>query len=261
MLGFTLPPPCDDMLFEAELEPTRAALNKLKMTTEVGEGELITFGGKVNRVAVGYPYCENLISRYTEQAKEIPHEIKKMMDRYDFHFVSLNCSFLPDTDCRFVWARFGIELSARSESRELQERPIAHDMLPDQVLTEMKCKRKVSFNSGLKLSLGVVKTDTGIDVETEKEITVYKPQIIAFGINMPTVAWDFKSTEEKGIWGNKRDLILIVRAPKKSTIMGRFLLGAEVEYYIGKWIPMPLSKKKGDLVDKEYNLSKVSVRK
>ena len=252
MLEFTLPPIHDKILFEAELEPTRAALTKLEMRKEVGEGELTMFRGKVNRVTVGEPYSENLISRYREQDIEIPHEIRKMMDRYDFHFVSLSCSFLPDTDCRFVWARFGIELSAQSESGELQERPIAHDMAPDQVLTEMKCRRKVSFNPGLKLSLGVVDVDPGIDVGTEKDVTVYEPEIIAFGINMPTVAWDFKSTEEKGIWGNKRDLLLVVKSPKNSRIRGRFILGAEVEF---KLMRVPVSKRRDEIVDVAYDLS------
>ena len=41
-------------------------------------------------------------------------------------------------------------LSAHSESGE-QENPIAHDMVPDEVLTEVKYKRKVAFNPGLKL--------------------------------------------------------------------------------------------------------------
>ncbi|MBU7028480.1 MAG: hypothetical protein HXS48_16220 [Theionarchaea archaeon] len=255
MLEFTLPPPSDEILFEAVLEPTAAVIKKLGKKEEMGEGELTTFLGKVNKVAVGMPYCENLISRYAEQAMDLPHEIRKMMDKYDFHFVSLSCSFLPDTNCKFIWARFGIELSAQKESGELSEKPIAHDMFPDEVLSEMKYKREVSFNPRLNVRLGVIDTDAAIDVKTEKELTVYVPQIFAFGINRPNVAWDFKSTEEKGIWGNKRDLLLIVRARKNSKIKGRFLLGAEVEFNVGKWISIPLSKRKDNVVNIEYGLS------
>ena len=106
----------------------------------------------------GNTYCENLICWWTEKAIELPHEIKKLKNDYDFYFVSLSCSFLPDTDCRFVWVRFGIKLSAHSESRE-QENPIAHDMVPDEVLTEMKHRRNVIINPGLKVSLGAIDTD------------------------------------------------------------------------------------------------------
>jgi len=252
MLEFTLPPLSGEILFEAVLEPTVATIEKLEMKKGMGEGEITTFLGKVNKVAVGVPYCENLISRYIEQAVEVPHEIKKMMDEYDFHFISLSCSFLPDTDCKFVWARFGIELSAQSESEELQGKPIAFDMFPDEILTKMKYRRKVSFTPGLKLSLGVIDADVPIDIKTEKELTVYVPQIFAFGINMPNVAWDFKSTEEKGIWGNKRDLLLVVRSPKNSNVRGRFQLGAEVEF---KLMKIPLSKRRNEIVDVEYDLS------
>jgi len=252
MLEFTLPPPSDEVLFEAVLEPTATAIRKLEKKKEMGEGEIAVFRNKVNRAAVGVPYCENLISRCAEQAVELPHEIRKLMDEYDFHFVSLSCSFLPDTDCKFVWARFGIELHAQSESGKLQEKPIAHDMFPDEVLTEMKYKRKVSFSPGLNVRLGVIDTDAAIDAKTEKELTVYVPQIFAFGINMPNVAWDFKSTEEKGIWGNKRDLLLVVRSPKNNKIKGRFQLGAEVEY---KLMKIPLSKREDEIADVEYDLS------
>jgi len=252
MLEFTLPPPSDKILFEAVLEPTATAIKKLKKKKEMGEGEITTFLGKANRVAVGVPYCENLISRCAEKAIELPHKIKKLMDDYDFYFVSLSCSFLPDTDCRFVWARFGIALSAQSEFGE-QENPIAHDMVPDEVLTEIKYRRKVSLSPGLKVSLGVLGTDTALNVRTEKEFTVYVPQIFAFGINTPNVVWDFKSTEERGIWGNKRDLLLVVRSPKNSNLKSKFLLGAEVEF---KLMNIPLSKREDEIVDVEYSLSK-----
>ena len=85
---------------------------------------------------------------------------------------------------------------------------------------------------------------------------LYEPQITAFGINTSKVMWDFKRTEEKGIWGNKKDLLLIVRAPKNSHVKGRFLLGAEVEYDIGRWIPIPIGRRRDDeAVNVEYYLS------
>ena len=254
MLKLSIPQLSDKILFGAALELTASAMDRLKKRKDMNEGELAIFRGKRNEIAVGTPYYENLTSRLIEEEKEIPYKIRKMIDDYDFHFISLSCSFSPDTDCRFVWARFGVELSAQSESGE-QENPIAHDMFPDEVLTKMKCRRKVFLDPELKLSLDVIDTDAVIDVKTEKELTVYVPQILAFGINMPNVTWDFKSTEEKGIWGNKRDLLLVVRAPKHSKIKGRFLLGAEVEFNIGKWVQIPLSKRKDKVVDREYDLS------
>ena len=178
MLEFSLLPPSDEILFKAVLEPTKSALKKLETKRGVGEGEITTFRGKVNKVAVGVPYCENLISWLTEKAIGLPHEIKKLMDDYDFYFVSLSCSFLPDNDCTFVWARFGIVLSAHSESGE-PKKSIAYDMFPDEVLTEVKYRRKVSFSPGLKVSLGAIGTDANIDVKTEKDLTVYTPKIFA----------------------------------------------------------------------------------
>jgi hypothetical protein len=89
----------------------------------------------------------------------------------------------------------------------------------------------------------------------QKELVVYEPQIFAYGIRRPNVSWDFKSTKGKGIWGNKRDLILIVKTPNDSIIKGRFLLGAEVEVNIGKLIKIPMVKRQDKVVDADYNLS------
>ena len=223
----------------------------MEKSKDVGEGDIKTFLGKVNKVCVGVPYCEDLLTRYTEQGKKVPHEIKTLMDKHDFYFVDLSCSFLPDINCRFVWARFGIELRVKSGS-EKQEKPIAHDMFPDEVVTEMKYKRKVVFGPGLKLGLGVLDAGVTTGVETEKDVTVYVPQMFAFGINRSNVAWDFTSIEGKGIWGNKRDLLLVVRSPKDSVLCGRFLLGAEVEF---KVLKVPVSKREDEIVDVEYDLS------
>lgn len=254
MFKLSIPQVGDEILFEAILEPTGSAVDQLKKSEDIGEGEITTFHKKVNRAAVGVPYYENLISRFEEE--KIPHEIEMMINDYDFHFISLSCSFLPDTDCKFVWARFGVELSTRSQSGELQENPIAYDMFPDEILNEAICKREVTFAPELKFSVGVINVGVKpIDASTEKKSIVYEPQIFAYGINRPRVAWDFKSTKEKGIWGNKKDLLLIVRAPKNSNVKGRFLLGAEIEVNIGKWVRIPLSKRNDKVVDVQYDLS------
>lgn len=258
MLKLPIPQLGDETLFEATLEPTASAVDKMMKSKDMGEGEIIGVRGKKNMVSVGARYYENLISRLIEEKEEIPHEIKRMMTNYDFHYVSLSCSFLPDRDCRFVWARFGVELSARSKSGEpFEEKPIAYDMVPKEVLSEIRYKREANFSSEGKLSLGVVNVGrAGIDIKTQKEFIAHEPQIFAYGIARSKVSWDFISTKEKGIWGNKSGLVLIVKAPKNSKVKGRFSFNAEIECKIAKWIPIPLTVRKDKVVDAEYDLSK-----
>jgi hypothetical protein len=249
--------PSDDVLFEAVLEPTSSAVDRLAKQKDIGEGEITTFRGKKNKVAIGVPFFENLISRLAEEGYEVPREIRQMSEVSDFHYVSLSCSFLPDHDCRFLWARFGVELTAESTSEKLHEEiPIAYDMFPSEVTSEVKYKREAIFNPELKFSFGAIAAETKIvEVGTQKELVAYKPQMFAYGVNTPKAIWDFESTEEKGIWGNRRDLLLIVKAPRNSKVKGRFLLGAEAGFNLGKWIPIPLSKRKDRLAEVEYDLS------
>ena len=258
MLKLHIPESGEERLFEATFEPVTPSTEKLARDTGLGEGEITTIQGKTNKIVVGLPYYENLISRLVTQKEEIPHEIKEMMDDYDFHYVSLSCSFLPDPDCRFVWARFGIELNAVLESgRKVVERPIAFDMAPSEILSETKYMREVNINPEGKLSLSAVNLDMrGMSIKTQKELIIHEPQVFASGFGYSTISWDFKSTKEKGIWGNKVGLLLIVKTPKKSKVKGKFLLGAEVEYKLKRWIPVPLSKRIDKVVDAEYDLSK-----
>lgn len=258
MLKMTIPPVRDETLFEITLEPIDSEVEELVKRKDVGE--TIDVKGKINRVTVGIPYYENLISRYIEKGEEISHEINQMKDNYDFHFVNLSCSFLPDRDCKFAWVRFTVELTAKSESGELyEEKPIAWDMAPDEINSMISYKREVGLSPEIKLTLGIVDVATEfIDFKAQKELIVYEPQITAYGVKTSSPIWDFESTEEKELRGNKKDLILIVKAPKNSKLKGRFSFNTEIEYKVGirKWIPIFCSVKKDNVViNAEYDLS------
>jgi hypothetical protein len=258
MLRISIPQISDKVLFETTLEPSISTVEKLLKEKEIGEGEIDTISGRKNKIAVGVPYYENLISRLIEEKQEIPHEIKQTINDYDFHFISLSCSFLPDNRCKFIWARFGVELNAISKeaNKLLEEKPIAYDMFPDEVLSKIIYRKDISLSPELKLELSTIKTDMKLGkLDTQKEFFFYEPQIFAFGLLRPSVAWDFKSTTEKGIWGNKRNLLLIVKTPKNSKLKGRFIFSAEIEVNVGKLIRIAYRKRKDEIIDVEYDLS------
>ena len=114
MLQSTIPE-SSEVLFETTLEPPSPAVDKLRKESSADEGEIRILRGKKNKVAVGLPYYENLTSRLQNLDEEIPYEIKKLTSEYDFHYVRLTCSFLPDNDCKFEWARFGVDLKVKGE--------------------------------------------------------------------------------------------------------------------------------------------------
>jgi len=257
MLQSIIPEP-SEVLFETTLEPPSPAIDKLRKESSPDEGEIRTLRGKKNKVAVGLPYYENLTSRLQNLKEEIPYEIKKQTDNYDFHYVRLTCSFLPDNDCRFEWARFGVDLKLKGKA-SVQTKPICWDISPSEIFSTIKYKRNINFTPDLKFKIIPEVLDAEIKggIDESKEYVVYEPQITSFGLNRSNVIWEFRNTKERGIIGNK-SLLLVIKAPKGIKVNGRFLIGAEVSSKLSKWFPYPVKNSDDKVVNVEYALSAVT---
>ena len=70
MLRLTIPQINDKVLFETILQPTDFVVNKLLKDNEAVEGEINTIRGRKNKVAIGVPYYENLISRLLKRSRK-----------------------------------------------------------------------------------------------------------------------------------------------------------------------------------------------
>ena len=256
-MRFLIPPVSNRVLFEATLEPNDYETKMLSKDLGLSEAQIGDAHGKQVKVAVGEPYYQNLTSEFNEKKEEIPSDVSSQLSDFDFHFVSLSCSFRPDPDCRINWARFGVELSATSKTGDLLEKkPIAWYILPKEILSQTVYQREAHFAPGIGFTLGPIKIDPKlVDVSKREEFVVYEPEIFSFGLRRSGVSWDFKRTKSKEILGDKSDLFLLIRVPKNSKIKGRFLLGAEVECNIGKWVKITLAKKEDKAVEVEYPLS------
>jgi hypothetical protein len=83
---------------------------------------------------------------------------------------------------------------------------------------------------------------------------IYQPKITAYGLNTSKVAWDFKSTQEKDVLGDK-EVQLVVQTPKGTKVRGKFLLGAEVSSFASKWHRVPAPIRNDEAVLAQYDLS------
>jgi hypothetical protein len=250
-------PESRNILFESTFEPNPVGLNKLRKNFGASEGMIEGFKGKRNRVAVGQVYLENLISRMQAKNEEISYEIKRLAERYDFHFVAMNCVFRPDIDCKFEWARFGVELyavdSKTGEPTGMSPPPFTYSLFPDNISSEIKVKRGFGITAELKFNMFVEAGVSGSKNKTE-EYVFYEPQITSFGLNTSKAVWDFKSTKERSVLGDKK-LQLVIQTPKGTKVRGKFLLGAEVSSSVSRWLPVPVSKRKDNAVEAQYDLS------
>lgn len=259
MYKFSVPQTSDKVLFEAVLESSTTEIdNELRKGGNTNESELKVLFGIKNKVSVGEPYYENLMTMIFREKQEIPDDIIQMIKDFDFHFISLNCSFEPDKRCKLMWARFGVRLKAisRETNKELEIRPIAYDMFPDEITAEIKCSTEVNIDSQLKFDLDMLKTlaNLGRSEHSQKEFLIYEPEIYASGLRTSNVAWTFNATTEKGLWGNKRNLLLIIKTPKNSRVKGTFLLSGEVD--TENILKIPLKTRKDNIIETEYDLSR-----
>lgn len=254
MIRYYIPEHKGEHLFEVILEPSVPTVDKLMKSTDMSAGEIKTILGKCNKVAVGKPIFKRVTLKDIDKEKEVTDEIKRMLPYYDFHQLSLSCTIEPDPDCIFTWVRFGVELIAISDSSESDEKAIVWSIFPEELSSETKYERIVELSPELTIGLATVKAGGKLGSRTTKQsFIVYEPQIYASGFRRPEMAWNFKATKEKGIWGDKSDLLLVVRVPKDNKLRGRFKLGAEVKL---RNRLIPLSRRRDDrIVDKEYDLS------
>ena len=217
----------DKALFRITLEPEApGTLNtKEKGLKESEIQEQASANEKVKvAVSVGVPFFENYVSRLKSQKKNLPHDIDILLPKYDFHFVSLSCSFVPNQDCRLIWANFGVSLEAFSSTGEtLTEAPIAYDMSPNETETKNN-KDDQTVNAKLNFNLGVL--SGGVSYEKNDHAKDYA---FAYGVGEAHAGWTFESTQKRGIRGNKRDLVMLVKTPKNSRIMGKFKVNALAE--------------------------------
>ena len=243
-------PETSEVLFEATLE-TEQNDNGLTKGDDTSEGFIKPFLSRQNKVAIGLPFYENLMLKIKDK-EMLSHEIKQKIETHDFHFLSLSCSFLPDSECQFTWARFEVELSASPSS----EKPIVWDIYPAEVITEIKQTTGIAVNPDFSFKLYNTEASAKLfTINNQREFIVYEPQIFSFGYRRTNVAWDFNSTAAKGIWGDKRDLFLIVMVPKNNQLKGRFKVSANVKKHLTSF-KLSVSKREDDVVNKLYKLSK-----
>lgn len=236
----------ENTLFNAIFVPNLS--ESIKKGLQKSNAEIVNMTGRKSYVSIGKPECNNLRDIFISKNQAVPGVFEELSSKYDFYQLVFSCSFLPDKNCSFVWARFGVELKAYFGGKRLAEEPIVYDMYPDEVLNEITYKKEVNFDNNLKIQMGVLNNEDTIKISDLKEYIRYEPEITAFGYRTSSVAWNFKSTSSKDICGNKRNLIIVVQTPKHSNIKGKFLVGAEIKT---NNIFVPL-KRIDDLIDVEY---------
>lgn len=70
-------PRAKGILFETTLDPATATIDKLRMEKGFeGEAEIKGFHRGINKVAIGYPYSENLIAKFRMKMRRKKYYIK-----------------------------------------------------------------------------------------------------------------------------------------------------------------------------------------
>ncbi|MFX0095613.1 MAG: hypothetical protein ACFFBD_28000 [Candidatus Hodarchaeota archaeon] len=231
--------PEDEGINEYILEPTLEG--QTKCIEEHGEATFNTVLQRENKIALGRPYYEELLSRYEAMNQPIPHEIEHLSQDYDFHFVTFSCSFSPDRDCKFDWARVAVNLDTTSKSDEQLDPAIAYWMFPEKITSLLTCDKTI-IAEPLRLGIGIG--------SRQKEI-VYKPKIRGGNKGRSNPEWIF-TDDVLGI----KQLFIIIQSPKGSKVLGRFVLGATVRFTKGlKKILIPCRTNK-EAAKIEYNFFK-----
>ncbi len=241
------------LLFKEDLkirEKDRRKLRSKTLAQGCDEGEISLLLTRKNMAAVRKPKPENLVAHLLDQKQELPPNIEReIKEGYDFYHIALICSFLPDPDCKFTWARLTVKMRCAPNQGNLpvQEKPLVCDMFPDEIHNEVKIER--TFKVSGKLAYKFMEFNPVS--ATKSEFIVYQPEIIAVGRSASAFYWDFKETVKKPIYGDKV-LFAIIKKPKDNKVVGQFELDTHVET-LERPIGIPLSaKRKTDVVSILY---------
>jgi hypothetical protein len=225
-----------NVLFESELEPTsdKPTSDKSKNLDD-SEIEIKPIFRRGSKVAIGIPIFENITPQLIDNQDSLSSNVKKDLEKYEFHMITLSCSFLP-IDSIFRQAIFEIELLAYDKNNELSPiKPVVYSAFPDEIINPVKEQKTISISPELSFKFGGL--DLGLKLfnfSKQDEYLDYTPEVYFFGQRRTIVNWHFKSTKEKKIFGDKNDLMLIVRSPKNTKLKGRFSL--DTELLIDRWI-------------------------
>ena len=243
MLDLWADPLGDDVLLEVGFRPAEDFIHK-----GIAEQPAIrTLSGRTNRVLLGIPQTTSLLERWPAKELFAP-EVAALQDEWDFLMVRLACSFLPDRGCTFTWTRIAIELGVQDEGPARPGAVVAFDLFPQEVGETRKFKRSFSITPKLKFAFA----EASASIETDQDTIRYDPQLFAAGLLTDTPVWTFSASKRPGVIGSK-ELFIVLKKCRGSTVQARFLVGAEVHTAFG---PVPL-RRYGDesLLDRAYILT------
>lgn len=246
------PPTLKEVLFDVDFGLGENTLNKQRKVSSAGE--ISTLLGKKNRLSVGIPETWNLIDLFKEKGVDIPAEVELLLDEYDFYQVRFVCTFKPDKNCKFVWARFGLKLFSIDEEKGNENKfPVAHDIFPKEVYEEVKVRRNFSIGPNFQYKDFA---QVGISSRSEQEFIRYEPEIISYGLLQPDPCWDFKKSRARDFIIGDKELFMILKAPKGMDVEVKFEFGAEVHTFLGLLPMIPIRIYKGEsLVEGRYMIS------
>ena len=165
-----------------------------------------------SRVLIGPPD----VALMRPRADEDP-SVTDRREGFDFWSVLMTLSFVPEDPEAFAAAWLRVDLSADAPAQA----PVAFSMSPNLKEETVAVENSVGITGGppvLKVS-GSTKWGYG----------VHEAEVTAFNRGRPDPAWELAPSTGRELRGG-RDLLLVVKAPKRGRGRGRVAFGANVEW-------------------------------
>ena len=187
--------------------------------------------------SIGLPEVWRLDELYPSY--EIPAHIQSRLEKADFYFVQLSCSFRPRSGrTRIEWARFVISLIGDKPDTP----PVVSDLHPVEVRQEVQRHVRVGFSPTLKfqsLSVGIG------EAAFEFQYPELQPIVSGAGVGETTADWSYSEARGVTLQGSKF-MHMLVRAPRGTRSCSANLdLMADVIYQ-GRRIPVLRQRREED---------------
>jgi hypothetical protein len=179
-----------------------------------------------NRISFGAPAIYDLLALLAANGAEVPYDLRRERDRYEFWLLRLACTLHPSPGSALSWFDLQVALEEAAAGTGLDETdpadpPLAYDLYPSEVTDKVRVQHTARIAP--RLEFEEVTASLGEDALTLRYQRL-EPRITAFGKREQRAYWRFAPGAGHHVAEGIKEMDLIVRRRRGTRVRATLLV-------------------------------------